>query len=379
MDNIDLFRQAASALEQGRPVALVTVIATTGSTPGKVGYKMLVFGEGEGIAGTVGGGLLEAKMIEEARRMLDRPAARVFRFRVGETPDDEKGICGGSVEFLIETFDATSLPLFRELAAITDRDDHGVLLSILSPDGRSRKIHLANTEQIEAFGRVGLAPPFSLSQQSDAVGPAPPYPEMVDAVKEVVAAGSGGIRVSAGDLELFVEPLAQPPTVVLFGAGHVSSHIARFARSVHFRVVVCDDRPEYANRVRFPEADAIVVEDFTRAFDKVRIDGHSYVVIVTRGHRHDGIVLEQAVRTEARYIGMIGSKRKALTLLQNLRDKGVPQERLDRVYAPIGVSIGAVTAEEIALSIVSELVKIRRLGDGAQIGHMSLSRREAGQ
>jgi xanthine dehydrogenase accessory factor len=111
----------------------------------------------------------------------------------------------------------------------------------------------------------------------------------------------------------------------------------------------------------------------------VRIDGHSYIVIVTRGHQHDGIVLEQAVRTEARYIGMIGSKRKTMTLLQNLRDKGVPQERLDRVYAPIGVSIGAVTAEEIALSIVSELVKIRRLGDGAQIGHMSLSRREAGQ
>ena len=364
MDNIDLFRTAASALEQGRPVALVTVVATTGSTPGKVSYKMLVFGDGEGIAGTVGGGLLEAKMIEEAHRMLDRPRVRLLRFNVGETPDDEKGICGGSVEFLIETFDEISLPLFRELAATADRDDHGVLLSIISPDGLPRKIHLATAEQIEAFGRVGQAPPD---------------PKIVDVMKEIMAAGMGGIRVSVGDLEAFAEPLAKPPTVVLFGAGHVSSHIARYAHCVHFRAVVCDDRPEYAHRERFPDADQIVVEDFGRVFDKVRIDGHCYLVIVTRGHRHDGIVLEQAVRTEARYIGMIGSQRKALTLLQNLRDKGIPQERLDRVYAPIGVAIGAVTAQEIALSIVSELVKIRRLGDQAGIGHLSLSRREAGR
>jgi xanthine dehydrogenase accessory factor len=379
MDNIDLFRHATSALEQGQPVALVTVVATTGSTPGKVGYKMLAFGADEGIAGTVGGGLLEARMIEEARSLLDRPTVRLFRFQVGETPDDEKGICGGSVEFLIESFDAKSTPLFRELAATAEREDSGVLVSIIAPDGPPRKVHLATTEQIEAFGRVGPAPPSTSSQELDAVGQAPPYAEIVTVVKEVAAAGSGGMRVSAGGLDVFVEPLAKPPTVVLFGAGHVSSHIARFARSVHFGVVVCDDRPEYANCVRFPDADQIVVEDFTRAFDKLRIDDRSYLVIVTRGHRYDGIVLEQAVQTEARYIGMIGSKRKTLTLLQNLRDKGVPQERLDQVYAPIGVSIGAVTAEEIALSIVSELVKIRRLGDGAQIGHLSLARREAGQ
>jgi xanthine dehydrogenase accessory factor len=378
MDHVDIFCKAASALEKGRSIALVTVIATTGSTPGKVGYKMLVFGGGGGIAGTVGGGLLEAKMIEEARSLLDRPSVRLRWFDVGETPDDEKGICGGSIEFLIETFDKAALPLFRELAATADREDSGVLVSVISSDGLPRKIHLATADQVEAFGRMGLAPPFSLSQPSDAVGQAPPYPEIVAAAKEVRAAGIGGIRVSVGDLETFVEPLAPPPTVVLFGAGHVSSHIARFARPVHFGVVVCDDRPEYANRERFPDADEIVVADFGRVFAKVRIDGHSYLVIVTRGHQHDEIVLEQAVRTEARYIGMIGSKRKTLTLLQKLRDKGVPQERLDRVYAPIGVSIGAITAEEIALSIVCELVKVRRLGDEAGIGHMSLSRRGTG-
>jgi xanthine dehydrogenase accessory factor len=195
----------------------------------------------------------------------------------------------------------------------------------------------------------------------------------------VVASGEAGTKVSAGATDVFVESLAVQPTVVLFGAGHVSCHIARFARATHFRVVVCDERAEYANPERFPDADEVMVEDFREVFDRVRIDNHSYVVIVTRGHKCDQIVLEQAVRTEARYIGMIGSRRKTLTLLQKLRDQGVPQERLARVYSPIGLSIGAVTAEEIALSIVCELIKVRRLGDEPAVGHMSLSKGDTGR
>jgi xanthine dehydrogenase accessory factor len=143
-------------------------------------------------------------------------------------------------------------------------------------------------------------------------------------------------------------------------------------------VTVCDDRPEYANPERFPDADEIVVEDFERLFNRVQIDDRSYIVIVTRGHKCDQIVLEQALKTEARYIGMIGSKRKTLTIMEKLRGKGVPQDLLDKIYSPIGVSIGAVTPEEIALSIVCELVKIRRLGDGSRIGHMTVSKREDG-
>jgi xanthine dehydrogenase accessory factor len=353
MDNIDLFCKALSALEEGKLVALVTVIATTGSTPGKAGYKMLVFGREESIVGTVGGGLLEAKMIEEALAMLPRPTTQVFQFRLGETPNDEKGICGGSIEFLIETFDSASLPFFREITSVQSRGHNGAIISIISPGEVPRKIYLAEPEQMEALRSVGQT---SLGA------------EIADAAKGMLAAGSRGTRVFAGGLDLFAEPLAKPHTVVLFGAGHVSSYVARFARSVHFSVVVCDDRPEYANRERFPNADQIVVEDFARAFDQIRLDGPSYIVIVTRGHRHDEIVLEQAVRTNARYIGMIGSKRKTLTLLQNLRDQGIPKERLDRVYAPI-------SAEEIALSIVCVLVKIKRLGDEAEIGHMRLSRK----
>jgi xanthine dehydrogenase accessory factor len=362
MDNIDLFRAAVSALEQGRPAALVTVIATRGSTPGKVGYKMLVFGPDRDIAGTVGGGKVEAKMIEAAAGMLGTPGRRLFQFELGKTPEDEDGICGGAIEFLIETFDESALPLFRAFTAAVDRDDNTVLVSVLSPEGLPQKL-LLEPEQVEKGG-VRLAVPLSR--------------ETLAAAKDVAATGQPGIRISAGEMEAFVEPLARPPTVVLCGAGHLSYHIARYAKSVHFRVVVYDERGEYASRERFPEADEVLAEDFQGIFDRVRIDDHSYVVIVTRGHKCDQIVLEQALRTPARYIGMIGSRTKTRLLVQKLQAKGVPQDLLDRVYAPIGVAIGAVTAEEIALSIVCELVKVRRLGDEAGIGHLRLSRQEEG-
>ena len=361
MNNRDIFRHAASALENGQQVALITVTATVGSTPGKVGYKMLVFDRGEQTAGTVGGGLVEAKMVAEARKMLGQSSSRLFRFELGTTPEDENGICGGSVEFLIETFDETALPLFQELAAVADSEEGGVLVSILSPDGLPRKIHLPNAMQTEAIAGNEFSG------------------EITAAIKEVAATGEFGVKVSTGATNAFVESLTQAPTAVLFGAGHLSYFIARYAKSVHFRVIVCDDRVEYANKERFPDADDIIVEDFGPVFDRMRIDRSSYIVIVTRGHKCDKVVLEQAVKTNARYIGMIGSRRKTLTLLEKLGQRGIAKELLDKVYSPIGLAVGAVTPEEIALSIVCEMVKIRRLGDEARVGHMAISRRDGGE
>jgi xanthine dehydrogenase accessory factor len=357
MDHPGIFQDAAAVLESDQNVALVTVVSVTGSTPGKVGYKMLVFDGGRKTIGTVGGGRIEAKMIEQAGRMLDRPGSQFFQFDLGNMADDEDGICGGSVEFLVETFDRMALPLFAELSAAVAGGEAGVLVSIISPDGLPRKIRLADAEHIETATDSGLSQ------------------EITTAIKEVAAAGNAGVRVTAGEMDVFIEPLAKPPTVILCGAGHLSYHIARYAKAVHFRVVVYDERPVYANRERFPDADEIIAADFERIFDQVQVDGDSYIVIVTRGHKCDEIVLERALVTNARYVGMIGSKRKTRTLLENLSRKNVSKEALDRVYSPVGISIGAVTPEEIALSIVCELVKVRRLGDSESIGHMTLSLR----
>jgi xanthine dehydrogenase accessory factor len=135
--------------------------------------------------------------------------------------------------------------------------------------------------------------------------------------------------------------------------------LSPLAKRVHFRVVVIDDRSVFANRERFADADEIIVSEFENCFDRLSIDESSYIVIVTRGHLYDGLVLEQAVQTSARYIGMIGSKKKIRTLYQNLMGKGVSKESLDRVYAPIGLEINSETPEEIAVSIVAELIKVK--------------------
>ena len=160
-------------------------------------------------------------------------------------------------------------------------------------------------------------------------------------------------------MEVLLEPIFSEPTVYLFGAGHVSQQIAPLAKRVQFKVVVIDDREMFANRERFPEADEVIVSEFETCFEQLQIDDSSYIVIVTRGHLYDGFVLEQAVKTDARYIGMIGSKKKIHILYQNLMKKGIPKETLDRVYAPIGLDINSETPEEIAVSIVAQLIKVR--------------------
>jgi xanthine dehydrogenase accessory factor len=159
--------------------------------------------------------------------------------------------------------------------------------------------------------------------------------------------------------EILLEPIFSEPTVYIFGAGHVSEQVVPLAKRVHFKVVVIDDREMFANRERFPEADEVIVSEFERCFDQLNIDDSSYIVIVTRGHLYDGFVLEQALKSNARYIGMIGSKKKIRTLYQNLIKKGVPKETLDRVHAPIGIDINSETPEEIGVSIVAELIKVR--------------------
>jgi xanthine dehydrogenase accessory factor len=160
-------------------------------------------------------------------------------------------------------------------------------------------------------------------------------------------------------MEILLEPVFSEPTAYVFGGGHVSEQLAPLAKRVHFKVVVIDDREMFANRERFPEVDEVIVSEFEKCFDQLNMDDSSYIVIVTRGHLYDGFVLEQAVKTNARYIGMIGSKKKIETLYQNLMKKGISKEALKRVHAPIGLDINSETPEEIAVSIIAELIKVR--------------------
>ncbi len=166
--------------------------------------------------------------------------------------------------------------------------------------------------------------------------------------------------ICGGQLSVFVEPVVPQPRVFIFGAGHISKSISKVAVLAGFSSAVIDNREAFANRERFPEADEVYAEEYEEVFPKLPIRDTSYVVIVTRGHRDDMRVLRWAVETNAKYIAMIGSKRKVINVAKQLEKEGVPRPALERVHAPMGLNIGAITPEEIAISVAAEMIAVRR-------------------
>ncbi len=166
--------------------------------------------------------------------------------------------------------------------------------------------------------------------------------------------------VCGGTLEVFIEPVIPPSELFLFGGGHVALSLCKLAHLAGFEVTVIDDRESFANRERFPDASQVIAADFEATTATLRPSASSFVVIVTRGHRDDMRVLGWAVKTPARYVGMIGSRRKVLAVYSELEKAGMERELFERVHAPIGLDIGAVTPEEIAVAIVAEMIAVRR-------------------
>lgn len=166
--------------------------------------------------------------------------------------------------------------------------------------------------------------------------------------------------ICGGQLEVFVEPVLPQPRAIIFGAGHISKGLAKIAALAAFGVSVVDDRESFANRERFPEADEVLAGEYEQVFDRLQITESCYLIIVTRGHRDDMRVLRWAAGTPARYVAMIGSKRKVISVLKELEKEGVPRDFLERIHAPMGLEIGALTPEEIAVSVVAEMIAVRR-------------------
>jgi xanthine dehydrogenase accessory factor len=163
---------------------------------------------------------------------------------------------------------------------------------------------------------------------------------------------------------VFVEPVIPQPQALIFGAGHISKAISKIAVTAGFATVIVDNREQFANRERFPEADAIHAAEYEELFPRISVGSSSYIVIVTRGHRDDMRVLRWAVTTEARYIAMIGSRRKTIAVGKELEKEGLPKNAFERIHAPMGLDIGAITPEEIAVSVVAEMIATRRMPDG---------------
>jgi xanthine dehydrogenase accessory factor len=166
--------------------------------------------------------------------------------------------------------------------------------------------------------------------------------------------------ICGGQLDIFVEPILPQPRAIIFGAGHISKSLARIAGLAGFTTVVVDDREAFANRERFPEADEVIAGEYEEIFPRLEVNDSCYLVIVTRGHRDDMRVLRWAAGAGARYLAMIGSKRKVISVVKELQKEGVAAEALERIHAPMGLDIGAVTPEEIAVSVVAEMIAVRR-------------------
>ncbi len=348
-----VFTEALSLVQQGKTAALSTIVSSKGSLPMSKKAKMLVRPDGK-IVGTVGGGCLEADVWAEARHVMETGIPSLQKFILTEKHAGENGLnCGGNVEVFTE-------PL---LPGVADE-----MLSAIV------KVHAARTSAVLATRVLGGAfqnLPNKLLVYPDgrtlgSLGFAGADACVLEEVKGLEAIPEQFLKVidwSEGDraFQIFLESICPEPTLYLFGGGHVSLAIAQIAQMVGFRIVVIDDRPAFANKERFPMASETLTLDMETAFEHLEIDDLSYVVAVTRGHQHDKPVVAQAVKTAAAYIGMIGSRRKIALMWRQLEAEGIPREVLNRVHAPIGLDIGADTPEEIAVSIVSELICMRRL------------------
>ena len=266
--NQEVFSALSEALDRGEEVALVTIVSSTGSTPQRVGAKMLVYSDGRTV-GTIGGGCYENDAFWKAREALTTGRSALLHYELNDDFAQENGlVCGGQ-------------------------------------------------------------------------------------------------------MDVHIDPLEPTPRLFIVGAGHVGWHLGRLAVDAGFRVHVVDDREKFANTERFPGADAVIAEPIPEWLHRTEIPASAYVVVVTRGHTHDLDAMRSLAARDLKYLGLIGSRAKVSRIFARLLEEGMPQECLGHIHAPIGIDIGAVTPAEIAISIMAELVAIRR---GVDTGAMAMKR-----
>lgn len=349
----EIYSKIVELFEKNRVSALATITYQSGSSPRGAGTKMLIMEDGSYV-GTIGGGLLENFVMEKAAHVLGNFAPLRFSYRMeGDEVDEAEMTCGGNVEIFIEPLTSENplnLKIYREITKIIKDHGAGLLATVIDParwyDGHVPKMFIKKNG--EKIGDLSLNPEITSESMQRNLN------RFIDERRPVKIAGG---EQDAGDI--FLEPVVSNPDVYIFGGGHVSKQITPLAAGVGFDVEVIDDRPEWSDPASFPDARKVHTCVFDNVMNRLAINESSYLVIVTRGHAHDKTVLEQALRTPAKYIGMIGSKRKVALTFKTLLKEGFAQDDIDRVFSPIGIEIGAETPQEIAVSVVAELIKVR--------------------
>ncbi|MEE9187381.1 MAG: XdhC family protein [Bacteroidota bacterium] len=322
---------------------LATIITASGSTPAPLQSRMLIRLEGKIRAiGTIGGGCMEGGILSSEAKDSVRERAQIMTFELNDLLGDTGLSCGGTLDVLLEPLNESMVPIYDCIAKAMESGEDTILVTGILRDGTTHKILLGVDGNVIEGG--------PLAGNTGAI--------LHDAIHKVELTHKAE-RLRAGSEEYVIEFVQSEPPLIVFGGGHVGKVVSRCAALGGFRVTVVDDRPTFANSERFPEADIVCGESFEEAFEKLHITPSTYVVIVTRGHRHDEIVLERTLQFDPKYVGMIGSKRKVILAFKHLMADGASRARLSRVHAPVGLSIGAKTAEEIGISIVAELIAVR--------------------
>jgi xanthine dehydrogenase accessory factor len=348
----DIFGEIAAALRNRESVVLATIISSSGSTPLPPGSMLIIKQTGKTVLGTVGGGAVEVNVIRESIDFFGGNSSSLIRqFELSEGDSEQGMICGGNVDVLIERIHPEDLPLFSQLIDLRNEGADCVLLRGLDP-----------TKTLVGRAVVTGATPDALQH------------EEVDNLLEGCGVSVHSLipllqrahrqesveRVPGHRGEIIIQPVVGSQSLIIFGGGHVGRSLSRIASLSGFSITVVDEREEYARTSRFPEAAKTILKSWSTAFEEVEITPSTSIVIVTSGHKSDAEVLRHAVTKRARYVGMIGSRKKVAATFSQLLKDGVPLSTLQRVRAPIGLDIGSVTAEEIAVSILAELIRARR-------------------
>ena len=349
-----VFREAASLSQKGEPFTIATVVRTRGSTPQKAGSKLLIRQDGSGV-GTLGGGCVEGDIWFAAKEIMRDHGGTEYRdYYLNEDIAARDGlVCGGTMYFLIDPVWGPQefSPIARDIVNAYEGGESVALATLVKPGT------IGGTLGAKLFIRGDGSLQGTLGRpELDQVA--------VASAKRLAPYGKCEHVLTSDGTELFVEAYTSPATIVLMGGGHIAKSLARLVKMLGFRLFVLDDRREFANKERFPEAEEVAVADYARGLDSFSITTNTAIVIATRGHNFDDVALEAAVRSPAGYIGLVGSHRKVILLYEELLKRGISLERLREVHSPIGLDIRARTPEEIAVSIMAEVIQFRLGGTG---------------
>jgi xanthine dehydrogenase accessory factor len=363
----EILRDLMAALDAGREIVYCRLVETRGSTPQKAGAAMLVFPDGSQ-AGTLGGGCVEAEVKRRALRVLGGGKAEIVCFQLDNDYGWDDGlICGGRMQILI---DPLTSPASRQYFSVLSELIHtgrGCSEAVVFDEEKSG-IPTPASYLFDAEDRPMATHPPSADAwlgSSSEVRAASPPPTMADSPPGIVLehlkplAGRPRTYAAQGIAYLTVLPRCR---LLIVGGGHVGQAVGNLAADVDFDVWVVDDREQYVSRERFPKAQRLLCGPVDRVLREIEVTPDTYCLIVTRGHNHDEEALYHLADRGARYVGMIGSKRKIKLIFDDLLHEGVSPAALAKVYAPVGIDIGSQTVPEIAISILAELVAHRNLG-----------------